>query len=56
MNQVQLLEMLCKIRALEATILASAHKKEYLAYLSYFDAKIMEELQNELDNSSSQPE
>jgi hypothetical protein len=45
MNEIQLLELLCKVRAIEATLLAGPYKKDYLTYLNYFDAQIMEELQ-----------
>jgi hypothetical protein len=45
MNEVKFLELLCKVRAIEATLLAGPYKKDYLMYLNYFDAKIVEELQ-----------
>jgi hypothetical protein len=45
MNEVKLLELLCKVKAIEATLLAGPQKNEYLSYLSYFDAKIIEDLQ-----------
>lgn len=54
MNEVTLLEMLCKVRAIEATLLAGPYKNEYLTYLNYFDSKIVEELQAGFQNPATE--
>ena len=51
MNNVEFLELICKVRAIEATLLAGPYKKDYLTYLNYFDAKIMEEIQQQIQDS-----
>ena len=53
MNEVKLLELLCKVRAVEATLLAGPYKKDYLMYLNYFDSKIAEEIQGGFQNADA---
>ena len=48
MNELKQWEMMCKVRAIEATLLAGPFKQDYLMYLNYFDSKIVEEMHEEL--------